>query len=191
MEEAIEDTKQYYRRALWDNQPAYVEVWVEKEALAGVLYEITREWDVPLMVVRGFPSKAFVHDAALAIEGNKKPAYLYYFGDHDPSGLPIWADIQNKIPRYAPDAEVTYERVAVTLGQVREYKLQTRPTKIEGNLHAKRFKGPSIEVDALPPPVLQQLVRESIERHINKRQLKITRMAEKSERELLDRFKVG
>lgn len=87
LEEALAHTKQTYRRDLWANQAAYVEVWVEKEALAGVLYEITEEYDVPLMVVRGFPSKDFVHGAAETIEATGKPAYLYYFGDQDPSGL--------------------------------------------------------------------------------------------------------
>ncbi|MGO9519839.1 MAG: hypothetical protein ACLPND_22605, partial [Candidatus Korobacteraceae bacterium] len=96
LEEAIARTAETYRRALWDNQNAYVEVWCEKEALAGVLYEITEPYDVPLMVVKGFPSKGFVHGAAKAIEGMNKPAYLYYFGDWDPSGLVIWNDIQSK-----------------------------------------------------------------------------------------------
>ena len=59
LEEAIARTAATYRRGLWDNQNAYVEVWLEKEALAGVLYRVTEVYDVPLMVVKGFPSKDF------------------------------------------------------------------------------------------------------------------------------------
>jgi hypothetical protein len=185
IEEAVLRTKETYRRDLWTNQNAYVEIWVEKEALAGVLYEVTEEWDVALMVVRGFPSKDFVHSAAATIEAEGKPAYLYYFGDQDPSGLWIWRDVQSKIRRYAPHADVTFERVAVTPEQIRQYRLPTRPTKREGNTHAKNFRGQSVEVDSLPPDRLQALVRGVIEQHIDQRQLRITKIAEQSERETL------
>jgi hypothetical protein len=188
---ALLHTKQSYRRDLWDDQDAYVEVWVEKEALAGVLYEVTGEYDVPLMVVRGFPSKDFVHGAAETIEATGKPAFLYYLGDQDPSGLWIWKDVQSKIRRYAPDADVTFERIAVTREQIKHYQLPTRPTKLEGNAHAKNFRGRSVEVDALPPRTLQELVRGVIEQHIDQRQLRITKIAEQSEREYLNMLAVN
>ena len=50
LEAALIRTAETYRRAIWDEQNAYVEVWLEKDALAGVLVEVTRQWDVPLMV---------------------------------------------------------------------------------------------------------------------------------------------
>ncbi len=53
LEHAIQETAQFYRRRLWDDQGVYVEVWLEKDALAGVLYPITAQYDVPLMVTRG------------------------------------------------------------------------------------------------------------------------------------------
>jgi hypothetical protein len=68
MEAALENTAQTYRRQLWDNQDTYVEVWLEKEALAGVVVDITSEFDVPLMVTRGYPSVSFLHEAAEAID---------------------------------------------------------------------------------------------------------------------------
>ncbi len=60
LEDMLELTAQTYRRALWGTQDAYVEVWLEKDALAGVIYEVTAEWDVPLMVTRGYPSLTFL-----------------------------------------------------------------------------------------------------------------------------------
>src|ERR1039458_1031824 len=83
LSEALENTKETYRRALWDDQPIYVEIWTEKEALASIFFQVTAEWDVPLMVVKGFTSKAFAHSAAEAIDARGKPAFLYYFGDLD------------------------------------------------------------------------------------------------------------
>src|SRR5260370_1104492 len=60
MEEALRQTAWTYRPALWDEQAVYVEVWTEKDALAGVLMEETREGDVPLMVSRGFSSSTYL-----------------------------------------------------------------------------------------------------------------------------------
>jgi hypothetical protein len=188
LSEALENTKEAYRRALWDDQAVYVEIWTEKEALASIFFQVTAEWDVPLMVVKGFTSKAFAHSAAEAIDARGKPAFLYYFGDLDPSGLWVWKDVQAKIRRYAPKADVTFERVAVTQQQIADYKLPTRPTKRKGNSHAKNFSGNSVEVDALEPVILQDLIRNCIERHIDKRQLAITEAAEASEREALEMF---
>jgi hypothetical protein len=85
----LEETKQIYRRALWRDQDAYVELWLEKDALSGVLFSVTSEWDVPLMVTRGYASLSFLHGAAEAIRDQYKPVHIYYFGDYDPSGIDI------------------------------------------------------------------------------------------------------
>ena len=84
LEEALHFTHQYYRRAVWNDLPVYVETWCEKEALAGVIYEETAKWDVPLMVTRGYPSLSFLYTAADAIRSYGKPTYIYYLGDYDP-----------------------------------------------------------------------------------------------------------
>ncbi|MGE5756176.1 MAG: hypothetical protein ACM35G_10755, partial [Planctomycetaceae bacterium] len=60
-----------YRRAIWDNQDAYVEVWLEKDALAGVLIDVTAPWDVPLMVTRGYASLSYLHGAAEIIQAKR------------------------------------------------------------------------------------------------------------------------
>jgi hypothetical protein len=153
-----------------------------------MLYAVTEEYDVPLMVVRGFASKAFLHGAAECIAAKGKPAYIYYFGDLDPSGLAIWRNVQASIQRYAPGADITFERRAITEEQVHAYDLPTRPTKREGNPHAKGFKGDSIEVDALPVDVLQELVRDCIEQHLDEQELQVTFTAEESERSALGMF---
>ena len=56
LQAALRDTARLYRRSMWRDHPAYVEVWLEKEALAGVLVDETDEWDVPLLVTRGYAS---------------------------------------------------------------------------------------------------------------------------------------
>ena len=73
----MDETRKFYRRKLWNSQSVYCEVWLEKEALSGVLYDITEEWDVPLLVTRGYPSISFLHSAAVGIARQKNPAYIY------------------------------------------------------------------------------------------------------------------
>jgi hypothetical protein len=185
----LEDFQEYasrvYRRSLWDDQDAYVEVWTEKDAIAGVLYEETGRWDTPLMVSRGFSSVTFLHEAAEAIQAQGKPAYLYYFGDHDPSGVMIDKVIERRLREFAPDAEIHFGRAAVTPHQIKDWELPTRPTKTAGNRHAKGFEGESVEVDAIPPDRLRQLVRHSIQRHIDKGKLDRTNEVEEAERKTL------
>jgi hypothetical protein len=74
LEQALAETAQLYRRNVWREQAAYVEVWLEKDALAGVLYAITEAWDVPLMVSRGYASLSYLYEAAQAIRQQGKPA---------------------------------------------------------------------------------------------------------------------
>jgi hypothetical protein len=181
---ALENCAQAYRRDLWAASPVYVEVWCEKDAVAGVLYEETKVYDVPLMVARGYSSLTFLHSAAEAIQANDKPAHIFHFGDLDPSGQDAARDIEAKLRRYAPDAEIHFTRVGVTRQQADDWDLPTRPTK-QTDTRAKKFNGTSVELDAIPAAQLRTLVRESIEKHIDKRQLEILRAAEKSERELL------
>lgn len=156
---------QQYRRDRWQGQRAYVQIWLEKDALAGVLGEATREYAVPLLVTRGFSSKSFLHQAAQEIESQFKQTFIYYFGDHDPSGDAIPIQVQNGLISHGVDFE--YDRVAVTQKQIDEMGLPTRPTKVT-DTRAKNWDGDdSVEVDAIPPSTLRQMVRDVIERHID------------------------
>jgi hypothetical protein len=187
LDSCLTNTARFYRRDLWAAAPVYCEVWCEKDALAGVLIEETEPYDVPLMVARGYASISFLHSAAKAIEAKGKPAYIYHFGDLDPSGVDAARDIEAKLRRYAPGAEIHFERPAVTREQVEQWNLPTRPTKTT-DTRAKKFVGTSVELDAIPAATLRGLVRESIERYIDKQQLELLRIAEASERELLTKW---
>lgn len=184
MSSMLELTQRTYRRAIWNDQPVYVEIWLEKEALAGVLIEVTREWDVPLMVCRGYPSLSFLHAAAMTIEDQDKPTYLYYFGDRDPSGLDIDRFVEKEIRELAPTADLRFRRVAVLPEQIAQWELPTRPTK-KTDSRAKGFHGESIEVDAIRPSELRSLCRECITLHIDQEVYRSTLAVEKAEKETL------
>lgn len=185
LQQLLNNTAATYRRSVWDSQSAYVEIWLEKDALAGVLYPITSKYDVPLMVTRGYPSLSFLHSAAEAIKAEDKPTYLYYFGDMDPSGLDIPRKVEEGIRQMAPYVQVEFERVAVTRQQIVMFDLPTRPTK-RTDSRAKTFEGESVEVDAIPPAGLRRLVRSKIESHINREALATLQIAEESERSYLE-----
>ena len=181
LEDALAETARTYRRALWNDQDAYVEIWCEKDTLVGLLVEETAAWDVPLMVVRGFSSETYLHEAGEHIRGVDKPAHLYLLTDHDPSGRASARDVARKLRDFLPGFPCTVERVAVTEEQIARWNLPTRPTKTTDS-RSKGFAGESVELDAIPPATLRALVRACIERHIDPEALKRTLETERLER---------
>ena len=182
--EALEDTARFYRKSLWRGAASYVEVWLEKDALAGVVYPVTAEYDVPLMVARGYASLSFLHTASEAIGALTVPVHIYHLGDHDPSGVNAGEKIEQTLRELAPDAEIHFERIAVTREQIVEMGLPSRPTKTTDS-RAKNFEGDSVELDAIPPDALRALVRDRIERHLPADELDVLKVAEASERTAL------
>jgi hypothetical protein len=182
LSQALQRTAETYRRALWDELPVYCEIWLEKDALAGVLISETSDWDVPLMVTRGYASLSYLYEAAEHISEIGKPTYIYYLGDHDPSGVDIPRHVEARLREFAPGAEIHFERIAVTPGQIRFWGLPTRPTKSTDS-RAKGFDGASVEVDAIPPATLRALVRDCISQHVDKQTLSRMERIEAAERE--------
>jgi hypothetical protein len=184
VEEALHETARFYRKSLWTDAAAYVEIWLEKDALSGVVYPVTNLYDVPLMVARGYASLSFLHSAAEYISNLEVPAYIYHFGDHDPSGVNAGEKIEETLRELAPAAEIFFERVAVTRQQIAEWNLPSRPTKSTDS-RAKNFIGDSVELDAIDPETLRALVKDCIEQHLPPYQFAILKTAEESERELI------
>lgn len=173
-----------YRRSFWESQNAYIEIWLEKEALAGVLMDATAEYDIPLMVTRGYPSISFAYTAADAIREVDKPVYIYYFGDHDPSGEDITRNVEQVLRERAPDTELYFEKVAVDERQIQLFDLPTRPTK-SSDSRSKSFTGESVELDAIDPPTLRSLAAETILMHVDRDAWIRMRDIEQQEREQL------
>src|SRR5690606_17343755 len=114
---------------IWADIDCRVEIWLEKEALAGVLFDVTAEWDVPLMVTRGYPSLSYLHGAGEAIAHGGIKTFIYYFGDRDPSGVDIARHVAEGLIEFSGDVPVYFTPVAVTAAQIDELDLPTRPTK--------------------------------------------------------------
>jgi hypothetical protein len=181
-----------YRKDYWATSPERVEVWLEKDALAGVLFPIVvEECGLDLYVTRGFSSVTYLQEAADFIEADGRPTYVYLLTDFDPSGLAIAESVKrgliNRVVMNAPEVE----RIAVTRPQVDSYGLPTRPTK-QTDARAQAFIDlhgtGSVELDALPPGVLRELVRERVEAHMDSQRLEVLKLAEREEREGLASF---
>jgi hypothetical protein len=184
VEEALEQTARYYRKSLWNDANAYVELWLEKDALAGVVDPITDKYDVPLMVARGYASLSFLSTAAEYINKLAVPAYIYHLGDFDPSGVNAGEKIEQTLRELAPDAEIMFERLAVTEDQIEAWNLPTRPTK-KTDSRSKGFGDISVELDAIEPDRLRTIVQSAIELHLPPAQFQVLKVAEDSERDLL------
>jgi hypothetical protein len=190
VEQALQETASLYRKALWHDAGRYVEIWIEKDALAGVIYPVTDLYDVPLMVARGYASLSFLHSAAEEINSLDVPAFIYHFGDYDPSGVNAAEKIEETLRELAPNAEIYFERVAVTPEQITSWNLPTRPTKTTDS-RSKTFGDISVELDAIPPVQLRGLVDHVITQHMPPHQFAILKAAEASERKIIMRLVNG
>ncbi len=130
-DEFARSVKTRYRQDYWAEADEYVEIWIEKEALAGVVKPVVvDEFGLDLYVTRGFASVTYLQEAADDISLEDRPVYVYLFTDYDPAGMNIADRVEQELSeRAGDDSMVHVERVAVTPEQIRAYDLPTRPTK--------------------------------------------------------------
>jgi hypothetical protein len=182
LNDALDQATKYYRRALWNDQDAYVEIWCEKDATSGIIFDVTDRYDVPLMIARGQSSRTFLHESAQYLRRVGKPCFIYHLGDCDKYGKNAAWNIEKRLRQYAPDADITFMRLAVTDEQIEEWNLPTRPEKDgSGKLVT--------ELDSIPAWRLRELVTWAIERHIDQDALETTKTIEAAERKTLIDFR--
>jgi hypothetical protein len=187
---AVEALAQQYRKSLWADADSQVQVWVEKDALSGVIRPVTDQFDVPLMPARGYSSLSFLRQAANWIEADGRECFVYHIGDHDPSGVDAARKIEEDLRDFAPGTVIHFERLAVLPAQISQWNLPTRPTK-ESDTRSRGFDAESVEVDAIDPDDLRQLVRDAIARHIPPGRYAKLMAEEKLERASLLRWATG
>lgn len=187
----METVKRSYNKDKWQNQPKYLEIWTEKDALRSVLTEITYQYDVSLMVARGQLSRTAIYEASNRYKAKSdKKCYLYYCGDFDPSGLSIYESIKERLEAFG--VFIRYERIALTEGQIEKYKLPSDPGK-QSDPNYKKFvdrygDDKVVELDSLPPDVLRKIVEDCILQNIDPNSLAQMKREEKDEEIRLDKF---
>ena len=151
-----------YRSDRWDSQPYRVEVWVEKEALAGVFEHACNKWHVPFFCCRGYTSASEMWSAAqrfIEYTDHGQQVVVLHFGDHDPSGIDMSRDIKDRLAVFG--ADVQFERCALNMDQIDKYNPPPNPAKTTDArfvTYEQQFGTESWELDALEPSVLDELV---------------------------------
>jgi len=165
---------QSYREDLWRTQRYRPEVWIEKDALIGVIANTCDSLRVPYFAVRGNDSTSDLYRAGKRfqeiINQGQVPLVLY-LGDHDPNGLDMTRDIRERLALYTGE-DVEVRRLALNIAQVRRYRLPHNFAKEADTRYAayvREFGRECWELDALSPAVLNQLIRTELEGLIDQR----------------------
>ena len=163
-----------FRLDKWIDQPTRVEVWVEKEALAGVVQRAAEQRDVSWFSCRGYVSQSELWGAAQRLIRYVRAGQnvvILHLGDHDPSGIDMTRDIRDRLEMFmshhlgSMSGDLEVRRIALNMDQVRQYDPPPNPAKMSDARAAgyvDRFGDESWELDALPPDVLDQLIRDEI-----------------------------
>lgn len=162
----IESAMYSYMLDKWEGQPNYVEVWVEKDALVDIVGQACGSIDTPFFSCRGYTSQSEMWSAAQRfIRQNRirDNCFIIHLGDHDPSGIDMTRDIQERLWMFGADVEV--KRVALTMEQVQTYNPPPNPAKITDSRCGKymeEFGDESWELDALEPQMMTRLIRDEV-----------------------------
>jgi len=189
LRELFEESRDIFRRDLWRDQSLHVELWCEKDALSGVLQPVCEQYQVPYVATRGFPSLSLRYESARAMIDGKKPTVVLYLGDHDASGQSISNNLEPELRQHGANVHVS--RVALSPSQVEEWSLPTRPGKKTDSRQAgfaEQFGEASVEIDALRPDVLIDLVEQAIVAHIDPLAWERLQVIEAAEQETLDAY---
>ena len=161
------DVRGSWKLDRWESQPRSVEVWVEKHTVVGTIDAIIRRYYVPMLCCRGYASSTAKHDAALrAID---RPTTVIYIGDHDPSGVDMLEEAAGWLRSFGAE-DVRWDRIAVTADDLDDPelpKLQVNGQDNRTRAYIKRFGTDVLEVEALPPGMLQSRLQDAIRRHLD------------------------
>jgi hypothetical protein len=158
---------QQFKFDLWGDQDYYCEVWIEKDALVGIIEGVCEELDVPYFACRGYTSQSEMWGAAQRLidrEMNGKDTVIFHLGDHDPSGKDMTRDIMDRLEMFGSSVDV--RRIALNWAQVEEYNPPPNPAKTTDaryEAYRREWGDDSWELDALEPRVLTELIRDEVE----------------------------
>ena len=153
----------------WADQGYRPECWIEKDALVGVIAGICEELDIPYFSCRGYTSQSEVWRAARRMKTHlsqgQRPI-VFHLGDHDPSGIDMTRDLNDRLNMFLFYEENPVQRIALTMEQIREFNPPPNPAKVTDSRFAEyqaNYGTESWELDALEPSVMSNLIREKVE----------------------------
>lgn len=178
----------------WERQETYVEVWVEKEALSAVIARPCEKWRVPYMACKGYLSASEAWRAGRRFRIARQKGYkcvLIHLGDHDPSGLDMTRDNDDRVDLFSNGGAVDVRRIALNMDQVQQYRPPENPAKVTDSRAAEyiaRYGDKSWELDALNPRILDTLITAEIATLVDQEKWDETEQEETQRREILAAF---
>lgn len=165
-----------FRIDLWDDQPFYCEVMVEKQALEGVLQPVCSALDVPFSANKGYGSSSTFYEAGCRFAEKDqagKDLVIFYLGDHDPSGMDMTRDVEERLnlfamgeaPQFGEPGIIEVRRLALNMPQIRRLNPPENPAKLTDSRaegYIERFGRSSWELDAIEPRALADLVTRAV-----------------------------
>lgn len=182
-----------YARDWWRGQGMRMEVWIEKDALAGIFDQACRRHQIPLMSCRGYTSLTEMKGVAERIAETRREhgawTHIFHFGDHDPSGMDMSRDIGDRI-RLFGGSTFHFTRVCLNMDQIEEFNpppFWAKEKDSRSPKYIKEFGRDSWELDAMPPRELSRLVDECFESVVDSDLFEsVRRQSEQERQELLD-----
>lgn len=162
-----------YKRDLLQSQGSYLEVWIEKDALATIFDRICGPYGISVVVCRGFSSISFLNDfkERLSWYQGKRPVMLY-FGDFDPSGMEMLRAMETTLETELNIEGIRFKRIALLEDDIFKYELPNNPdalkkTDSRAKKHVEQYGELAVELDALHPAILEQKIKDAIDSEIN------------------------
>ena len=165
--DVIDSAAVWYGKELWvgcDHKP---EVWIEKDALVGVIEDTCEKWDVPYFSCRGYASTTAMFEAGQRLrryQRNGQTPIIIHLGDHDPSGIDMTRDIEDRLEMFT-GGPVRVDRIALNYDQIEEFSPPPNPTKFtdpRSESYMEEFGEDSWELDALEPRDMNALIETAI-----------------------------
>jgi len=168
--DVINSAAEGYHIDMWAAQKYRPEVWIEKDALSGIVEGVCRKLDVPYFCCRGYTSQSSMWGGAMRLKKWARAGqipYIFHFGDHDPSGKDMTRDIMDRLKMFM--GPVKLERLALNMDQIKQYNPPPNPAKVSDSryqAYMEEFGEDSWELDALEPKQIVELIESNIKKLI-------------------------
>ena len=165
----LEACAQSFHMDMWENQGSRCFVIIEKEALAGVMEGVCKKWDVPLLAARGYPSgtvlREFAQTDLIPAVNNDQEIVIFHLGDHDPSGIDMSRDLEERLTMFTGVPPTHFVRLALNMSQIQSLNPPPNPAKTTDSRFAdyrRQYGDDSWELDALTPSYLTNLIDTNV-----------------------------
>jgi hypothetical protein len=168
-EEAVKGLENKVDKDRWADQDVAVEVWIEKDALTGVIRKPCGRWDVPYFACKGYNSSSAAWLAGQRVLQRDKPTVILHLGDHDPSGIDMTNDTIKRFDMFT-GGKASVDRIALNMDQIEEFDPPSDPAKMgdsRSHGYVEQFGYECWELDALNPQDMQSLIEGKIKEYID------------------------